>query len=178
MVVHGLFMLPWKEQMDFFVLRELHKEHSCVGTYFCSKNPRMTSKIVGKEIFEEVRSKPSYAPVDALRHFEKRYGSMISYHHAWLGVEKANKELFGDFDLSFDKLRWYAMEIKKNNPDTIMDVEYCNETNRFIRFFLAFGACIKGFSYCRPILALDGTFLKGRYKGTLLGAIGKDANQG
>lgn len=103
---------------------------------------------------------------------------MIGYHHALLGVEMSNKELFGNFELSFDKLRLYAIEVKEKNPGTIMDVEYCNETNRFIRFFMAFDACIRGFNYCRPILTLYGTFLKGRYKGTLLGAVGKDANQG
>ncbi|KAG5532375.1 hypothetical protein RHGRI_026866 [Rhododendron griersonianum] len=140
---------------QFFVVRELHKEHNCVGTFFSSKNPRMTSKIVSKEIFEEIRSNPSYAPIQALRHFEKRYGSMIGYHHAWLGVEMANKELFGDFELSFDKLRWYAAEVKEKNPGTVMDVEYCTVTGRFTRFFLAFDACIRGFNYCRPILALD-----------------------
>ncbi|KAG5565067.1 hypothetical protein RHGRI_001078 [Rhododendron griersonianum] len=140
---------------QFFVVRELHKEHNCVGIFFSSKNPRMTSKNVSKEIFEEIRSNPSYAPIEALRHFEKRYGSMIGYHHAWLGVEMANKELFGDFELSFDKLRWYAAEVKEKNPGTVMDVEYCIETGRFTRFFLAFDACIRGFNYYRPILALD-----------------------
>ncbi|KAI8535219.1 hypothetical protein RHMOL_Rhmol10G0156800 [Rhododendron molle] len=57
-------------------------------------------------------------------------------------VEKANKELFGDFQLSFDKLRWYAEELEEKNPGTVMNVEYCNETNRFIRvglFPLAIG---------------------------------------
>ncbi|XP_058192097.1 uncharacterized protein LOC131309487 [Rhododendron vialii] len=137
----------------------------------------MTSKIIAKEIVDEVRSKPSYTPIECLKHFEGRYGCLIGYYHAWLAVEKANKELFGDFQLSFDKLRWYAEELKEKNPGTVMDVEYCNETNRFIRFFPAFDACIKGFNYCRPILAVDGTFLKGRYKGTLLSAIGKDADQ-
>ncbi|KAG5552716.1 hypothetical protein RHGRI_010724 [Rhododendron griersonianum] len=78
---------------------------------------------------------------------------MIGYHHAWLGVEKVNKELFGDFELSFDKLWWYAVEVKEKNPGTIMDVEYCTETGHFIRFFLTFDACIRVFpngyhSYC------------------------------
>ncbi|KAI8560029.1 hypothetical protein RHMOL_Rhmol04G0223100 [Rhododendron molle] len=143
---------------EFFVVREFHKEHNCLGTFYSSKNPRMTSKIIAKEIVEEVRLKPSYTLIEWLKHFEGRYGCLIDYHHAWLAVEKANKELFGDFQLSFDKLRWYAEELKEKNPGTVMDVEYCNETNRFIRFFLAFDACIKGFNYCRPILAIDGLF--------------------
>ncbi|KAF7154667.1 hypothetical protein RHSIM_Rhsim01G0102300 [Rhododendron simsii] len=34
------------------------------------------------------------------------------------------------------------------------------------------------FNYCRPLLFLDGTFLKSMYKGSLLSACTKDRNQG
>ncbi|KAL7258271.1 hypothetical protein ACSBR1_004403 [Camellia fascicularis] len=39
-------------------------------------------------------------------------------------------------------------------------------------------ACIDGFRHCRLLLFLDGTFLKGRFKGFLLAATAKDGNQG
>ena len=35
-----------------------------------------------------------------------------------------------------------------------------------------------GFQFCRPLLFVNGTFLKGRYKGHLLAATSKDDNQG
>ena len=162
----------------FFRIREFVKEHICVGVFASSKNPRMSSKLVAQEIREEVRSKKLYAPIQAVKFFEKYYGSKISYNHAWLGVEKAGEELYGDYALSFDQLRWYAEVAKEKNPGSVIDVEYCETTHCFRRIFVAFDACIKGFNYCRPLLALDGTFLKGRYTGTLLGATGKDGNQG
>ena len=162
----------------FFRIREFVKEHICVGVFASSKNPRMSSKLVAQEIREEVRSKKLYAPIQAVKFFEKYYGSKISYNHAWLGVEKAGEELYGDYALSFDQLRWYAEVAKEKNPGSVIDVEYCETTHCFQRIFVAFDACIKGFNYCRPLLALDGTFLKGRYIGTLLGATGKDGNQG
>lgn len=140
----------------FYYVMELYKEHSYFGAFFSSKKSSDNLKNCFQFFVEEVYLKPSYALMEALRHFEKWYGSMISYHHAWLEVEKANKELFGDFELSFDKLQWYTTEVKGENPCTVIDVEYCNETNLFIRFFLAFDACIKSFNYCGPILALDG----------------------
>ena len=51
-------------------------------------------------------------------------------------------------------------------------------TGRFKRLFVSFFGCINGFQFCRPLLFLDGTFLKGRYKGMLLAATAKDGNQG
>ena len=35
---------------------------------------------------------------------------------------------------------------------------------------------MRAFEHCRPVIAIDGTFLTGQYKGTLLVAIASDAN--
>ncbi|XP_058214882.1 uncharacterized protein LOC131326208 [Rhododendron vialii] len=162
---------------QFFCIKELEKEHRCGATICNSKNSRMSSKLVAEEVLDEVRSKASYKPIDAVRFFRQRYGTTIGYHHAWLGIEMANNDTQGDYALSFNKLRLYAEVAKEKNPGSVVDVECC-EDNRFRRLFVAFDACIKGFNYCRPFLCLDGTFLTGRYKGTVLAAVGKDADNG
>ncbi|XP_028072721.1 uncharacterized protein LOC114274935 [Camellia sinensis] len=80
-----------------------------------------------------------------------QYGLTIMYNHAWLGVEKARTTTFGDFSMSFDEIRWYMDIVMSTNP---------------------------GFRHCRPLLFIDGAFLKGKYKGTLLTATAKDGDQG
>ena len=42
--------------------------------------------------------------------------------------------------------------------------------------FWAFAPSIKGFTHCRPILSIDRTHLYGKYKRTLLIAMGYDGN--
>ncbi|KAF1873363.1 hypothetical protein Lal_00027401 [Lupinus albus] len=42
------------------------------------------------------------------------------------------------------------------------------------RVFWAFKPCIEGFGFCKPILQVDGTFLTGKYSGTLLIASSQD----
>ena len=42
--------------------------------------------------------------------------------------------------------------------------------------FVCYSASAIGFAYCRPVLRLDGTHLKTKYKGILLAATGIDAN--
>ncbi|CAL5440549.1 unnamed protein product [Camellia sinensis] len=106
------------------------------------------------------------------------YGLDISYRVAWLGVEKARNEVFGDHAMSFDQLRWYSDAVMENNPHSYINLDFDQQTERFVRYFIAFRACIDGFNGCRPLLFLDGTFLKGRFKGTLLAATAKDGNQG
>ncbi|KAL7213209.1 hypothetical protein ACSBR2_015835 [Camellia fascicularis] len=65
----------------------------------------------------------------------------------------------------------------EHNPGTYINIEYDDHTDRFIRYFISFKACIDGFNHCWTLLFLDATFLKGRFKGFLLAATAKDGNK-
>ncbi|XP_028052814.1 uncharacterized protein LOC114257249 [Camellia sinensis] len=97
-----------------------------------------------------------------------------------MGVEKASGLVFGDYSSSFDDLRWYVDAANAYNLGSVFDMEFDIDSKgrHFKCLFFAFEACIHGFKYCRPVLMLDGTFLKGRHKGCLLAATAKDGNQG
>ncbi|KAL0210056.1 hypothetical protein P9112_010140 [Eukaryota sp. TZLM1-RC] len=41
--------------------------------------------------------------------------------------------------------------------------------------FFSFGPLLDGFKFCRPVIVIDGTHLRSKYKGTLLAAAGIDA---
>ena len=45
------------------------------------------------------------------------------------------------------------------------------------RVFWSFGPCIQGFNYCKPVVQVDGTFLTGRYQGTLLAVLAQDGSR-
>nr|KYP37539.1 hypothetical protein KK1_041262 [Cajanus cajan] len=47
---------------------------------------------------------------------------------------------------------------------------------QFHRVFWTFKPCIDGFKYCKPIVQVDGTFLYGKYKGTLHVVVAQDGN--
>ncbi|XP_028088334.1 uncharacterized protein LOC114288916 [Camellia sinensis] len=93
-----------------------------------------------------------------------------------MGVEKERGLVFGDYSSSFDDLRWYVDAANACNPGSVFDMEFDIDSKgrHFKCLFFAFEACIHGFKYCRPVLMLDGTFLKGRHKGCLLAATAKD----
>jgi hypothetical protein len=54
-----------------------------------------------------------------------------------------------------------------------------NEKGRYYpvlkHVFWCFPQCVTGFTHCRPIIIVDGTFLTGKYKGTLMIAVGMTA---
>ena len=80
--------------------------------------------------------------------------------------------------MSFDQLRWYSDSVMEKNPNSYINLEFHQQTGRSVRYFISFRACIDGFNHCRPLLLLDGTFLKGRFKGNLLATTAKDGNKG
>ncbi|KAL7196047.1 hypothetical protein ACSBR1_036136 [Camellia fascicularis] len=162
----------------FFYQRKWNSEHIC-GVIVCtSTNPLVGSGLVANIISERVRKGPQTHPTEVILNLKQDYSLDITYHVAWLGVKKARGELFGAYSVSFDQLRWYSNTAMKHNPDTHINIEYNEHTHRFTRYFLAFKACNDGFNHCRPLLFLDVTFLKGRYKRFLLAATAKNRNQG
>lgn len=64
----------------------------------------------------------------------------------------------------------YVDMLKEFNPGTWCFLEVEQKTSRFCRIFVAISGCINGFMKCRPILCIDATFLKGKFKGTLMDA--------
>ncbi|XP_015162828.1 uncharacterized protein [Solanum tuberosum] len=48
------------------------------------------------------------------------------------------------------------------------------DSHRFMYYFLAFGACIRGFAHMRKVISVDGTHLHGKYEGVLLSVVAQD----
>ncbi|KAF5932466.1 hypothetical protein HYC85_028637 [Camellia sinensis] len=73
---------------------------------------------------------------------------------------------------------WYADTIMQYNPGSYVNLDFEQSTGRFKQFFISFKACIDGFNHIHPLLFLDGTLLKGRFKGNLFAVARKDSNKG
>ncbi|KAL4039420.1 hypothetical protein IC575_003072 [Cucumis melo] len=77
---------------------------------------------------------------------------------------------------SYNLLRRYGEALKFTNSGTIFHMEL--EDDRFFKYlFMAVGACVRGFLNCiRPVIVMDGTFLKNKYRGQLIVAVCLDGN--
>ncbi|KAE9447131.1 hypothetical protein C3L33_20969, partial [Rhododendron williamsianum] len=90
-----------------FHIKECHIEHNCGSTYRTNKYKRVSSHLVVNEIAGIVEKKPKTSPMDMLDWFTDKYGLDLGYDSAWSSVKKANGELYGDYEGSFNRLRWY-----------------------------------------------------------------------
>ncbi|KAK9281019.1 hypothetical protein L1049_003911 [Liquidambar formosana] len=166
-----------KKANDYSYITRLNNIHSYGATIRTSKNTRISYELVSTLIQDKIHDRPLTRPADVVFDLKKDYGLDIMYHHAWWGIDRANNDIFGDQSLSFDMLHWYKEQVMKTNPGSFVEIDYDTNSRRFKRVFVAFSACIHGFNHCRPMLFLNGTFLKARYKGNLLATTAKYENQ-
>lgn len=90
---------------------------------------------------------------------------------------KILRELEGDYKEDYAKLWDYAEELRQTNPGTTVEVLPEEHSSMFGKFYVCFAALKQGWrTGCRPILGLDGCFLKTFCRGELLIAVGRDAN--
>ncbi|XP_012846789.1 PREDICTED: uncharacterized protein LOC105966756 [Erythranthe guttata] len=163
---------------EYCIIRTYEKHHTCESAFSAVKKVKMCVKLVADLIVEDIRNKPLLCANDVIHDAKKNYGIDIDYNTAWRAMESSRSFVFGDDGISYSYLKVYFEEAGRCNPDSVFHLEVDEKHNSFDRCFFSFGACLSGFKFCRPILFLDGTFLKGRCKGILLSAMAKDARNG
>ena len=82
----------------------------------------------------------------------------------------------------YHRLWDYVATVKNSNPDSHISLQIdrrnVEERATFQRIYYGLGALKNGFlEGCRPIIGLDGCFLKSPFGGQLLTALGRDANE-
>ncbi|KAL6214887.1 hypothetical protein ACLB2K_014319 [Fragaria x ananassa] len=113
---------------------------------------------------------------DILDYLKQDFGFEVAYHTTYRGKDAANRSLHGDEGIGYGYLPWYLEAVKRTNHGfrCVLDTQ----DGRFRRLFIAYRASLHGFQYCPPILFVDETFIKNKYKGMLLGAYAKTGNKG
>ncbi|BAT96017.1 hypothetical protein VIGAN_08288300 [Vigna angularis var. angularis] len=74
----------------------------------------------------------------------------------------AFKQIEGDFKEQYRRVYDYANELLRSNPGSTVKVhvEPNEDTPIFKRLYVCLKACKDNFVSCRPIIGLDGCFLK------------------
>ncbi|KAF6157943.1 hypothetical protein GIB67_015259 [Kingdonia uniflora] len=81
----------------------------------------------------------------------------------------------GNFEHAYQLLTNYFAEVRLVDPNFVFDIQTTSyKDKRFTRCFWCFGPKNKTYKLLRPVVVIDITFLKGRYRGTLLTAIAID----
>ncbi|XVF50727.1 hypothetical protein PTKIN_Ptkin04bG0125900 [Pterospermum kingtungense] len=84
--------------------------------------------------------------------------------------------IYRDNDKSFQMLPSYLYMLERNNLG--LQTKFQTDEGKFQYIFVSLVASINGFrNCCRPVIVVDGTHLKGKYKGTMFVAASKDGDE-
>ncbi|KAL9681575.1 hypothetical protein QQ045_013360 [Rhodiola kirilowii] len=167
---------PWRVRIaitgrrNYWVVRKNEHNHICQHGSIPLSNRHLNKKYVADEIAEAMSIRAN---------IRREYGYEISYLKAWQAKQLALVKLFGEWDASFDKLPHLMQALVDHNAETFVKWDVTPLDNgawQVNRLFWAFAEPIKAFTHCRLVLSIDGTHMYGKWTGTLLVAVGLDAN--
>lgn len=167
-----------------FVLLSLRRNHAhrCANVV---QNRWITAKWLAVRFTEKIKGDP-HISLQAIRQcVDEQFGSTLSRMKAYRARDLALEGIFGRTGDQYKKLFYYKEELLRTHRDSSVHIQYETERDqvgrgpRFQRFYCCLGPLKKGWKqFCRPIIFLDGSFLRGMYKGQLITAMGIDPNNG
>jgi hypothetical protein len=149
------------------------------GEHTCSKKWRIhafTTNFLADKYLEAFRADQDMNMKSFSRMVQKEWNMTPSRSKLQRARRLAMTVIYGDEEGQY-KLLWdYANEIRRSNPGSSFFLSL-DENSRFRRAYMSLEASKRGFLQgCRPIIFIDGCFIKTRYRGQLLVALGIDPN--
>ncbi|WVZ71551.1 LOW QUALITY PROTEIN: hypothetical protein U9M48_020125 [Paspalum notatum var. saurae] len=171
---------PWRLHAYKGTMKTHCKKHTCYNREVPKYNRNLTAALVANEMYGRILDAPHFEPKQIIREMDLQHQYTISYAKAYRAKQKVFEMRFGTYEDSYDNLPRMLATIAQRNPGTYYDVMHFPNPEGgpsiLQRVFFCLGPCVRAFQYCLPLLCIDGTFLTGKYKGTILIAIGVDGN--
>ena len=165
---------------SFFAINKYKGPLTCVNSCLNRDHNQLDSNLVTDHIKVMIKAQFTLSIVSIQATIIKKFGYEISYKKALVRKHKALTILFGDFQKSYAELPRFFMTLEHANPECVVTWKafdnHMHNTKVFQHVVWAFHPSIEGFNHCRPILSIDGTHLYGKYKCTLMIAMGCDGN--
>ncbi|XP_022019165.1 uncharacterized protein LOC110919195 [Helianthus annuus] len=135
---------------------------------------------IAREIQPMIESNPEM-PIQAIQSQLLRKHQLL--HKVFRAKRIATTRIYGDYQEQYGLLRSYCDELLKANPGSTIKiyVEPCGNpgtpTRQFRRIYACFASMMRGFKMIvRPLLGVDGCFVKGTFPGQILSVVGIDGN--
>ncbi|XP_021828016.1 uncharacterized protein LOC110768555 [Prunus avium] len=174
---------PWRVrasrigEYNFMIVR-CTSVHECDLRFVHDDHRQATAALVATSFKRKLKdSRTIYTSSDIMRDVKHNFGFTIHYLKAWKARELALLSIRGSAEEAYYILPAYCYELERMNPNTKTHIQ-TDENNHFVYLFMAVGTCIRGFcSSMRPVIAVDATHLKSKYKGVMFVANAFDGNR-
>ncbi|XP_019237334.1 PREDICTED: uncharacterized protein LOC109217527 [Nicotiana attenuata] len=158
-----------------FKIRSFSRQHTCSLMDETFVQRKRTAAVVGSMVVPKYCDPMTvYTPKDIQTDMLSEHGLNLSYMQAWRAKEKALQFLRGNPSDSYSKLPKYFYILEETYPGSVVKLKKAAD-DCFLYAFVALCTSISGWQHCRPVVVVDGTFLKSAYRGIMLTASTMDA---
>jgi hypothetical protein len=169
---------PWNlyasfdSRMKSFVVKTYYGRHTCQREW---KVRKCTARWIAGKYLESFRANEKMSITSLSRTIQKDWNITPSRSKVARARRLIMRQIHGDEEQQFNSLWDYGQELRRSNPGSSFFLKLVD--GRFSTCYMSIDACKRGFiSACRPIICLDGCFIKTKYGGQLLTAVGMDPN--
>ncbi|XP_010502002.1 PREDICTED: uncharacterized protein LOC104779348 [Camelina sativa] len=174
----------WEKDKIEFRCAGKKKNGNCCWKLYCSyDNDKqlwlLKKPVIARLLMDKLRMNPNFMPLDIQRHIKEQWKISSTIGQCQTGRLQAIKWLKNEYEQQFAHLRGYVAEIIRSNMGSTAIVDTITDgsgNHVFNRIYVCMGAMKNAFYFCRPLIGIDGTFLKHDVKGCLFTAIAHDAN--
>ncbi|RYR72019.1 hypothetical protein Ahy_A02g006222 [Arachis hypogaea] len=158
-------------------VKTFRDDHSCARE---DKNRAANRNWVASKLVKKVRKYPNFRHCDANTFFKTKYDLSLNRNSISRALSDARNLVYGDEKAQYAMVRDYGETLLKTNPGSTVEICTIPQPNGdviFEKMYVCLSGCKNGFKAgCRPLIGLDGAFLKTVFGGQILSAIGQDAN--
>jgi hypothetical protein len=161
-------------------ITSVKQPHVCATAEAEDSHLQLNSRFIARQLCPIVKHMPTITVSALVETIFQLYNYYVKYGKAWRAKQRALEIIFGNWEEAYERLPVMLNAMRAVNPG--MHFEYLpkeGETRNgsliFGRAFWVFGQSIEAFKHCRPVISIDGTFLTGKFEGTMLICIGTDA---
>ncbi|XP_077242449.1 uncharacterized protein LOC143882961 [Tasmannia lanceolata] len=178
------FRISGRNYLDHVMVKRFVPEHTYSRTLKGNDHPLVTAAWAVDTCLGLFSRPGDVRPTLIRAYIKDKWGTTISYAKAFNAKVIMHEIMCENAEASYRILPAYAEEMERCNPGTIMCVYRSRELwtggdNTFCRLFWSFGPSIRAFSRTiRPLILIDVTHLRGKYKGILLAATAVDGDGG
>ncbi|KAF6170485.1 hypothetical protein GIB67_031893 [Kingdonia uniflora] len=143
----------------FTLRKSSNLKHACSSG---TKNRLANATWVAKKVESVIRSVRTTLPAGIQDFISTQFGVDISYYTSWNAWSICKENIVGSYDEGYIMQPELCLQILYLNPGIIDVVCKDHNTSQWTGTYVMFKASIDGFlNGCRPVVGLDGCFLKG-----------------
>lgn len=183
----GGILCKYKRSINLAIEDNSGQTYTCSGDY---KIRFLNSNWLGKNIQSNVRESPNLKLSDIMEKTHEKWNVGINKTLAYRAKTLVVDIMDGSFMEQYRGIHNYGHELLRTNPGSTVKIisqpfqgeeENSEHPERqmnphFQRMYIGFKSCQEKNFKCKPIIRLNGCFLKGYYGGQKLVSIGRDPN--